>query len=88
MITQDNIKAILDELSVDQLKEFDNSEKDIVCLILHTSNVGFTVELKFDTFVENFQEELDNGNIACDKDDFASYLNYYEVENWKNIQSV
>mgnify|MGYP003629538746 CR=1 FL=1 len=82
MITQENIKAVLEKLTVEQLKDFWESEYDMVLLVLNTFNAGFTVELKFATFSDDWEDELANGNITCDKCEFTSYLHFYEPKNW------
>ena len=34
-----------------------------------------------------FEEELENGNIACDKDEFAANMNFYETKIWMELQA-
>lgn len=87
MINQENIKAILNSLTMEQLREFEKSDKDCVCLILHVFNAGFKAELKFSTFVSDFEDELDNGNIACDKDEFMANMNFYGTKKWIKLQA-
>ena len=83
MINQENIKEVLNKLSRKQLREYAEQDKDMVCIILNIFNAGWTVELKFATFTDEWDEYLENGNIACDRDDFESYLEYYEIKKWQ-----
>jgi hypothetical protein len=82
MITQENFKAVLDDLTLEQLKEYWESQYDMVLVILSQTNSGYSTTLKFATFSDDWDEYLNNGNICCDKDEFASYLHYYEPKNW------
>ena len=82
MITEDNIAEVLNDLTIEQIREFHNQDKDDVCIILDVFNAGFNTTLKFATFRDDFEEELNVGNIACDKDELISYFEYYVTKNW------
>ena len=75
MITTNNIKAVLDSLTYNQVREVFYSPTDYVCMILFVFNTGFTVDVHaMDYCEETEQEAVDTGNVFCDKDTFLQLI--------------
>lgn len=71
MITKNNLRQVMDELSKSDIDECMYSSKDYVAFEVHVSNGGFTSHAKPADWSANLNRELfNNGNMLIDKDEF------------------
>lgn len=87
MITKDNIKEILEDLSVKEITKVLNSKKDYVELWVHVANAGFYTTAK--PYVYNRGKELNcerNRQLFIEKQDFERMLEENEISNYKIYQ--
>jgi len=75
MITRDNIKSVLKEITPEDLTAIEESNKDYVAVTLHIFNTGYHVEANTFDFCERTMDELNaNGNLWTDRDGFYELL--------------
>ena len=81
MITQQNLKWVMNNLSRDEVEKALESEGDYVIVELHVFNTGGVVSIES----VDYNEEIENrvaamGNLFCDKDDFLRLASEVDVE--------
>lgn len=75
MITHENIKEVLSDLSLEEITTAIDSEGDFVGVWVRISNVGFYTTIEGQQYNEQEeQEHHDNGQLYLDKDDFLNLL--------------
>ena len=81
MITKENLKEVLSDLSNKEVSEAINNDGDYVLIVLHVFNVGtYTTitSLDYNTTLKNGAEA--NGDLFCDKDDFLRLSEEVDID--------
>lgn len=81
MITKENIKEILQDLSKEYIENAVNKNHDYIGLWVHTANAGFHATLVSYDYDKAIEKEFeDNGMMFIDKDTFMIVLEQNNIE--------
>ena len=69
MITKDNIKDIILNLSNKDKKRIKNTNKDYIVLILNIFNAGYFIDVICTNDYMRYEHEISNGNCILSSDD-------------------
>jgi hypothetical protein len=81
MITQSNLKEVINLIDTESLNNAINDSGDYLLLNLYIFNVGATAEISSVEYSEDIEQEAnDNGNLFIDKDNFLQLLSDYNIK--------
>lgn len=82
MITQDNITAILNDISEAQVTTAYEVNSDYISLTVSFTNSGHSINFECVDYSEELEDEVQsNGNLFCDWDSFLQLVSDSETTN-------
>ena len=79
MITRDNLKEVLESLTIEQINKEIDKNGDYVGLWLSFFNSGSVARLKSYRTANQEKHYSDNGQLFCDKDTFLQLLSEVNI---------
>ena len=81
MIIKDNIKKILESLSIQEIEEAFNGPDDYILLEIYVFNTGFVANISNQSYSKTIEKEAnENGNLFADKDTMMILFNECNIE--------
>lgn len=81
MITKENLRDVLSDLSHKEARKAINDDGDFVLIIIHIFNAGSYTTISSMNYNETIESEAQaNGNLFCDKDTFLQLSEEVDID--------